>query len=98
MFTPTLIAQKGGTGKTTLAINLSVASELAGWQAAILDLDPQASAAGWGDHRERDRPAVVPVPASRLGPALETARSHGATLAVIDTAPHLLHLYLSTIS
>ena len=88
MYTLTLIAQKGGTGKTTLAINLSVAAEQAGWRAAILDLDPQASAAGWSDHRERDGPAVVAVPAARLKAALGTARSHGADLAVIDTAPH----------
>ena len=30
MYTLTLIAQKGGTGKTTLAINLSVATEQTG--------------------------------------------------------------------
>ena len=88
VYTLTLIAQKGGTGKTTLAINLSVAAEIGGWRTAILDLDPQASAAGWGDQRERDGPAVVPVPASRLEAALETSRRHGADLAVIDTAPH----------
>ncbi len=88
MYTLTLIAQKGGTGKTTLAINLSVAAERAGWRAALVDLDPQASAAGWGDHRAADRPAVAAVPASRLSDALEAARSHGADLAVIDTAPH----------
>ncbi len=51
MYTLTLIAQKGGTGKTTLAINLSVASEAAGWLPASVDLDPQASGAGWRDHR-----------------------------------------------
>ena len=39
-----------------------------------MDLDPQASAAGWGDHRGKERPAV--------------AAGHGAQLAVIDTAPH----------
>ena len=87
MYTLTLIAQKGGTGKTTLAINLSVAAEIGGWRTAILDLDPQASAAGWGDQQERDGPAVVPIPASRLDAALETARRQGADLAVIDTAP-----------
>ena len=50
-----------------------------------MDLDPQASAAGCGDHRDQGRPAV---PASRLSDALQAARSHGAQLAVIDTAPH----------
>ncbi len=88
MYTLTLIAQKGGTGKTTLAINLSVAAELDGWCAAFVDIDPQASAAGWGDHRHGVTPAVATVPASRLADALEAARGHGADLAVIDSAPH----------
>ena len=39
-----IIAQKGGTGKTTLAISLAVAAERAGRMVAIIDLDPQASA------------------------------------------------------
>lgn len=38
MYTLTLLAQKGGTGKTTLAINLSIAAEAAGWRAALVDL------------------------------------------------------------
>ena len=88
MYTLTLIAQKGGTGKTTLAINLSVAAEAAGWRAALVDLDPQASAASWGDHRNGERPAVAAVPATRLDAALQAVRGHGADLAVIDTAPH----------
>ncbi len=88
MYTLTLMAQKGGTGKTTLAIHLAVAAEQAGRRAALVDLDPQASAAGWGDHRGSDRPAVAAVPAARLGDALAAARGHGADLAIIDTAPH----------
>ena len=88
MYTVTMLAQKGGTGKTTLAINLSVAAEAAGWRVALVDLDPQASAAGWGDHRGAERPAVAAVPAARLADALQAARRHGAQLAVIDTAPH----------
>lgn len=88
MYTLTLVAQKGGSGKTTLAINLAIAAEIAGHQVALIDLDPQASAAGWGDHRENDRPAVVAIPAARLDAALGTARNHGADLAILDTAPH----------
>ncbi len=76
MYTLTLVAQKGGTSKTTLAINLSVAAERAGWRAALVDLDPQASAAGWSDYRDAETPAVAAV------------RRHGADLVVIDTAPH----------
>ncbi len=88
MYTLTLLAQKGGTGKTTLALNLAVAAEAAGWRTALVDLDPQASAAGWGDCRDADGPAVEAVPSSRLAGALRAARTHGAQLAVVDTAPH----------
>ena len=88
MYIVTVLAQKGGTGKTTIAINLAVAAEDAGLRVALVDLDPQASAAGWGDQRGGDRPAVAAVPASRLAGALATASSHGADLALIDTAPH----------
>ena len=88
MHVVTVIAQKGGAGKTTVAINLSVAAEACGWRAALVDLDPQASAAGWGDHREGQFPAVAAVPAARLEDALRTARKLGVRLAVIDTAPH----------
>ena len=88
MHVVTVIAQKGGSGKTTVAINLSVAAEACGWRTALVDLDPQASAAGWGDHRKDQFPAVAAVPAARLEDALRTARRLGVRLAVIDTAPH----------
>ena len=84
----TLIAQKGGAGKTTLAINLAVAAELSNSRAVIIDIDPQASAASWGDLRQRERPIVAAVPAARLDDAIATAQSHGADISIIDTAPH----------
>ena len=88
MHTIAILSQKGGTGKTTLTLHLAVASERAGRAAAVIDLDPQASAAGWQDSRTADTPVVVVVPPARLPQALDAARSGGAALTVIDTAPH----------
>ncbi|MGE4046277.1 MAG: AAA family ATPase, partial [Acetobacteraceae bacterium] len=88
MRTIAILSQKGGSGKTTLVLHLAVAAERAGKVAAVIDLDPQASAAGWKDSRQADTPVVVAMPAARLTQALETARNAEADLAFIDSAPH----------
>lgn len=88
MKTVAVISQKGGAGKTTLALNLAVASELAGRPAAIFDLDPQASSTVWKDSREAEAPAVLSLHAVRIGHYLDMARTNGAKLVILDTAPH----------
>lgn len=88
MKTVALLSQKGGTGKTTLSLHLAVASERAGQATVVIDLDPQASAAGWKDSRSQESPTVVSVPPTRLPQALQAANAGGAGLAIIDTAPH----------
>ena len=88
MKTLAVLSRKGGTGKTTLAIQLAVAAEKAGHTTILIDLDPQASAAKWKDYREGDTPFVITAPASRLPEVLDRAKTSGATLAILDTAPH----------
>lgn len=88
MKTVAIISQKGGAGKTTLCLHLAAAAEASGLATVVLDLDPQASAAGWKDSREAETPVVVSVPHTRLAQGLETARNGGADFVVIDTAPH----------
>ncbi len=83
-----ILSQKGGAGKTTLAIHLAVAAGLQRHEAVIIDLDPQASATSWKDSRAGDTPVVVSAQASRLATILEAARTGGADVAIIDTAPH----------
>jgi chromosome partitioning protein len=88
MKTIAIESQKGGTGKTTTALGLAVAAEQAGHAAVVIDLDPQASAAGWKDTRQAATPIVVTVPPARLQQALQAAAEGGAELVLIDTAPH----------
>ena len=88
MKTVAILSQKGGTGKTTLAVHLALAAERRDLVVAVLDLDPQASAAEWKDSRHGDTPSVTSIQSTRLGKALEVAESAGAALIVIDTAPH----------
>jgi chromosome partitioning protein len=83
-----IISQKGGAGKTTLAVNLAVAAEREDVPTVIIDLDPQASAKTWHDLRGKDAPVVVSAQASRMSEVIEVARSNGAELVIIDTAPH----------
>jgi chromosome partitioning protein len=88
MKTFAIIAQKGGAGKTTLAVNLSVYAEASGYTTALIDVDPQASAAKWGDKRTAETPEVISAQASRLDSFLISAREAGADLVIIDTAPN----------
>jgi len=48
----TFVTQKGGAGKTTLAINCAVAAAQRKKRVLIIDLDAQASAEGWYQDRE----------------------------------------------
>jgi chromosome partitioning protein len=84
MKTIAILSEKGGAGKTTLAVHLAVASQLAGIDAAIIDLDPQASAADWSDRRGK-APEAVAIPPARLNKLLDELRANEAGLVLIDT-------------
>ena len=89
MYTIAILSQKEGAGKTMIACAIAVASERAGRETVVVDLDPQASASKWADLRETDTPVVTSAHAPRLAPVLAAAREAGAELAVIDTAPQI---------
>ena len=82
------LAQKGGSGKTTLAVHTAVAATEAGESVVVIDTDPQKSATVWGDARSQEVPIVATAAASELGRVLEAADQERMTLAIVDTAPH----------
>lgn len=82
------LAQKGGSGKTTLAVHTAVAATEAGESVVVIDTDPQKSATVWGDARSQETPVVATAAAAELGRVLEAASQERMTLAIVDTAPH----------
>lgn len=90
MFTVTLLAQKGGVGKTTLTTALAVLAERAGNSSVIIDTDPMARSWAWGHNRQRKQGKETPAVAAAATPellrdALELARSDATDWVFIDT-------------
>ena len=79
-----VLSDNGGAGKTTFAVHLATAAQLAGLDTAVIDLDPQGSAADWCDRRA-SKPEAVAIPPSRLEKLLADLRANEADLVVIDT-------------
>jgi len=88
-----IISQKGGVGKTTIAVNLAIAAEKLGISTVLLDLDPQCSASTYGDERLKNLgdeagPDIASIQAGRLDRVLEAMRKDDAQLCVLDTPPY----------
>lgn len=92
MHTIAIISQKGGAGKTTLAIHLAAAATASGLETIILDADPQATASSWSHWRElagMGAPEVVDCGSpALLSRKLSGAAELGAEVTIIDTPPH----------
>ena len=84
----TLAAQKGGAGKTTLAVHLAVQAHNAGERVVLVDTDPQGSATAWARARGEDAPVIVAANSSQLNDVMAASRHDGMTLVIIDTPPH----------
>jgi len=82
-----LLNQKGGSGKTTIAVHVAVAAE-EHERVVVIDTDPQQSASAWSRARSQPSPFVVTADVSDLRPVIDAASQDGMTLAVVDSAPH----------
>lgn len=88
-----IVSQKGGAGKTMLALHLAIAAARKR-KVLVVDLDPQQSAERWHPLRQRstgnkDDPSVAAGPYQKLPDMLKAARKLGADLVLVDTPPKL---------
>jgi chromosome partitioning protein len=79
-----VLSEKGGAGKTTLAVHLATAAHLAGLKVMILDLDPQGSAYAWAERRT-EPPEAEAIPPVALAGWLDRLKGAGADLVILDT-------------
>ncbi len=87
MHTIVLATQKGGTGKSSLAIGLAVAAMQHGHVVRMIETDRQGTIANWRRRRRDAEPFVETITgAGDLERRLHVFDRTGVTLTVIDTA------------
>lgn len=85
----TVAQQKGGSGKTTIAVNLAVALSRADHSVAVLDTDPQGSMGRWFLAREEaGDPGMEFGTASAWGAGYECKKMRKShEFVIVDTPP-----------
>lgn len=82
-----VIAQKGGSGKTTLSLHIAIALAQHDCAVELLDVDPQSSAYRWAVQRKDLPPRATPIVAAQIFDQLERIRHRSTDIVVVDTSP-----------
>lgn len=88
MKTVVIASRKGGVGKTTMCVHLSVAAEADGFgPVALIDMDTQESLAKWWNKRLSQTPVFSTATLANLKQHLAALKESGVKLTIIDTPP-----------
>src|SRR6201996_5102532 len=87
MRTLAVLSQKGGTGKTTLAVHLAVAAWAGRRRVLIADLDSQRSASEWRRARSGPGPSLIESKSGAVFVAQQASERAGVDLMVLDPRP-----------
>ena len=92
-----ILNQKGGAGKTTIALHLAHALALRDFQVMLVDADPQGSSRDWAMARESDAPfSVIGLDRPIIHKEIDKLSS-GYDYVIIDGAPRVCDLTRSAI-
>jgi chromosome partitioning protein len=92
-----VLSEKGGSGKTTIATNLASAFHLVGGaETLLIDSDPQGTATDWGRVSDADTPVVVSVDRPSLGEDVPRLGER-FDVVIIDGAPRLREVMVSAV-
>lgn len=93
MKTIAIIAQKGGSGKSMIAVNLAAIAQKQNIYAAVIDVDPQGSAYDWNQGRienssKSPKLDFIEAKENELVQVKKMCEDKGVKFLIIDTAPH----------
>jgi chromosome partitioning protein len=84
MRTIAFVGQKGGSGKSTIALSLAVAAHEMNEKVCLIDMDPQGLLANWARTRADGDIDVIASGAARLPALLASLERKAVTLAILD--------------
>lgn len=91
-----LLQEKGGAGKTTIAINVAAAIKELGFSVLLVDSDPQGSARDWHTFNDGNTLDVIGLDRPTIDKDIQKfAREYN--YVIIDGAPHLSAMVTKTI-
>jgi chromosome partitioning protein len=91
-----ILNQKGGCGKTTLATNIAHSFLIKGYKTLLVDSDPQGSAREWGEVNEGKIVPIVGLDRESLINNIKSVQE-GYDIIIIDGAPSIAKLSVAAI-